>query len=99
MVIEQGEGAGDQPQFNANEDMATMMANMQSRLEERARLIKQQAALIHNLQQHQVRTKVVQQQSPLVRSEPLCDRFCKMKPKEFEGSTNPLDAEDWLSST
>ena len=48
MVIEQGEGAGDQPQFNANEDMATMMASMQVRLEEQARLIEHQAALIHN---------------------------------------------------
>ena len=50
MVIEQGEGAGDQPQFNANEDMATMIANMQARLEEQSRLIEQQVALIHNLQ-------------------------------------------------
>ena len=28
----------------------------------------------------------------------LCDRFCRMKPAKFEGSTNPLDVEEWLSS-
>ena len=49
MVIECGDGAGEQPQLNANEDMATMIANMQARLEEQARLIEQQTALIHNL--------------------------------------------------
>ena len=54
MVIERGDGGGEQPQFNANENMATMIANMQARLEEQARLIEQQAALIQNLQQHQV---------------------------------------------
>ena len=32
MVIERG--VREQPQFNANEDMATMMANMQARLED-----------------------------------------------------------------
>ena len=30
--------------------------------------------------------------------EPLYKRFSSMKPAEFEGSTNPLDAEEWLSS-
>ena len=37
-------------------------------------------------------------QPPLVKPEPLCDRFCRMKPTKFEGSTNLLDAEEWLSS-
>ena len=97
MVIERGDGAGEQPQFNVNEDMATMMATMQARLEEQSRVIEQQAALIHNFQQHQVGPGGVQQ-PPLVRPEPLCDRFCKMKPKAFEGSIDPLDVEEWLSS-
>ena len=30
--------------------------------------------------------------------EPLCERFGKMRHLEFEGSTNPLDAEECLSS-
>ena len=34
----------------------------------------------------------------LNRNQILCNIFCKMNPKEFEGSTNPLDAEEWLSS-
>ena len=33
-----------------------------------------------------------------VRREFLCERLCKMKPPLFEGSTNPLDAEEWLST-
>ncbi len=40
--------------MNKNEDITTMMANMQARLEEYARMIEQQAALIQNLQQQQV---------------------------------------------
>ena len=59
MLIEHG--AGEQPQFNTNEDMTTMMANMQARFKDQAKLIEQQAALIHNLQQPQVRPEVVQQ--------------------------------------
>ena len=37
------------------------------------------------------------QPQPL-RREYLCERLCKMKPPLFEGSTNPLDAEEWLST-
>ena len=33
-----------------------------------------------------------------VRREYLCERLCKMKPPSFEGSTNPLDAEEWMST-
>ena len=33
-----------------------------------------------------------------VRREYLCERLCKMKLPLFEGSTNPLDAEEWLST-
>ena len=33
-----------------------------------------------------------------MRWEYLCERLGKMKPPSFEGSTNPLDAEEWLSS-
>ena len=32
-----------------------------------------------------------------VQREYLCERLCKMKPPLFEASTNPLDAEEWLS--
>ena len=35
---------------------------------------------------------------PLIRQEPLYGRFGKMKPAEFTGSTDPLEAEEWLSS-
>ena len=28
----------------------------------------------------------------------LCERLCKMKPPLFEGNTNSLEAEDWLST-
>ena len=33
-----------------------------------------------------------------VRREYLCERLCKMKLPLFEGSINPLDAEEWLST-
>ncbi|GMN33520.1 hypothetical protein TIFTF001_048265 [Ficus carica] len=35
---------------------------------------------------------------PVIRQEPLYERFRRMKPPEFEGSTNPLEAEEWLTS-
>ncbi|GMN25168.1 hypothetical protein TIFTF001_047705 [Ficus carica] len=35
---------------------------------------------------------------PVIRQEPLDERFRRMKPPEFEGSTNPLEAEEWLTS-
>ena len=31
-----------------------------------------------------------------IRCEPLCEQFGEIRPPEFEGSTNPLDAEEWL---
>ena len=37
-------------------------------------------------------------QPQLIRREFLCERLGKMKPPSFEGSANPLDAEEWLSS-
>ena len=37
-------------------------------------------------------------QPQLVHREYLCERLCKMKLPSFEWSTNPLDAEEWLSS-
>ena len=33
-----------------------------------------------------------------MRREYLCERLYKMKPPWFERTTNPLDAEDWLST-
>ncbi|GMN48353.1 hypothetical protein TIFTF001_017529 [Ficus carica] len=35
---------------------------------------------------------------PVVRQEPLYERFRRMKPLEFEGSTDHLEAEEWLTS-
>ncbi|KAL5538128.1 hypothetical protein UlMin_046157 [Ulmus minor] len=35
---------------------------------------------------------------PVIQQEPLYERFRRMKPDEFEGSSNPLVAEEWLSS-
>ena len=35
---------------------------------------------------------------PEIRQEPLYERFGKMKPAQFIGSTNPLEAEEWFSS-
>ena len=34
----------------------------------------------------------------MVCQEPLFERFRRMKPPEFEGSTDPLEAEEWLTS-
>ena len=36
---------------------------------------------------------------PIIHQKPLYERFLRLEPKEFEGSMDPLDAEDWLSST
>ncbi|KAL5540511.1 hypothetical protein UlMin_046259 [Ulmus minor] len=35
---------------------------------------------------------------PVIQQEPLYERFRRMKPDEFEGSSDPLVAEEWLSS-
>ena len=35
--------------------------------------------------------------APLIQQEPLYARFGKMKPTEFAGSTDPLEAEEWIS--
>ena len=35
---------------------------------------------------------------PVVCQEPLFERFRRMKPPEFKGSTDPLEAEEWLTS-
>ena len=107
---DRGRGRG-QPPEDENEDMATMMANMQRRLDEQARIIEQQAAIIQNFQQHRAgpenqgdaiphgnENEGEGPQPPEIKLEPLYERFCKMKSAEFEGSTNPLDAEEWLSS-
>ncbi|KAL5540354.1 hypothetical protein UlMin_043023 [Ulmus minor] len=40
----------------------------------------------------------MEQPRGVLRPEPLYKRFSNMKPAEFEGSTNPLDAEEWISS-
>ena len=34
-----------------------------------------------------------------IRRETLYARFSRLEPKEFKGSTDPYDAEDWLQST
>ena len=35
---------------------------------------------------------------PVIQQEPLYERFRRMKPDEFEGSSDPLVAEEWISS-
>ena len=42
--------------------------------------------------------EMVPQAMPIANQEPLYVRFCRMKPPEFEGSTDPLEAEEWLTS-
>ncbi|GMN56219.1 hypothetical protein TIFTF001_025336 [Ficus carica] len=41
---------------------------------------------------------MAQAAQPVVREELLYERFRHMKQPEFEGSTNPLEAEEWLTS-
>ena len=36
--------------------------------------------------------------APGIQQEPLYARFGKMKPAEFAGSTDPLEAKEWISS-
>ena len=96
-----------QSQGNPEIDIATVLANIQQRLEE-------QAALIQNLQHQGTesgnpenrKTKADSESveqggippNQAASHEPLYKRFCAMKPPIFEGSTNPLEAESWLSS-
>ena len=100
-----GRGIG-QPPEDKNADIATMMANLQRRLEEHARIIEQQAAIIHNFQQQQAglenqenaepqekRHEGEGPQPPAIKPEPLYERFRRMKLAEFEVLTNPLDTE------
>ena len=118
---------GEQPANGQNGDLATILANIQQRLEEQAVLMQQQSVVIQTLQQQQmiggagnggpgnggVRNEgfgigaipgggehgLERGPQPVIaRQEPLYQRFSNMKPKEFEGSSNPLDAEEWLSS-
>ena len=42
--------------------------------------------------------EMVPQAMPIANQEPLYVRFRRMKPPEFEGSTDPLEAEEWLTS-
>ncbi|KAL5560320.1 hypothetical protein UlMin_036531 [Ulmus minor] len=84
------------PPVNERDELMTLIATMQQKLDE-------QAALIQNLQQQQgghanPEGPPINNQPPIARPEPLCERFCRMRPAEFEGSTNPLDADEWLSS-
>ena len=42
--------------------------------------------------------EMVPQAMSIANQEPLYVRFRRMKPSEFEGSTDPLEAEEWLTS-
>ncbi|KAL5559060.1 hypothetical protein UlMin_035271 [Ulmus minor] len=95
MVRGGGQGRGI-PAGNPNPEFMTLLLNIQRRLDDQAAIMQQQADLIQNLQQQQ---GVARNPPPRpMRREYLCERLCKMKPPLFEGTTNPLEAEDWLST-
>ena len=124
---------GEQAANGQNGDLATILANIQQRLEEQAIMMQHQSAIIQTLQQQQQMNGGADNGGPgngghdnggagnggpgiggipvggepelergpqpvIARQEPLYKRFIGMNPKEFEGSNNPLDAEEWLSS-
>ncbi|GMN62310.1 hypothetical protein TIFTF001_031397 [Ficus carica] len=95
-----------------NMEMAELIVNLQARLdaqEQENQVIRQQIAQLTQ-QQPQVETPpppvvpaapavpVNPDARPVVCQEPLFERFRRMKPLEFEGSTNPLEAEEWGKS-
>ncbi|KAL5556109.1 hypothetical protein UlMin_038345, partial [Ulmus minor] len=109
-IKEMGRGRGrgrGRPQANKENDIDTILANMHQKLEEQANMIQnlQQQAGLANPENEELQVDAPEDEKPevvpepvVVRQEPLYERFCRMRPAEFEGSTNPLEAEEWLYS-
>ena len=114
MVWEKSHNGGQPtPTENQDLNLDVVITSLQQKLEEMTSTIQLQATTIRSLQQQSGGTneqgdvdthngdKVEQRTEPqtaIVLQEPLYIQFCKMKPVVFEGSTNPLDAEEWISS-
>ena len=84
--------------------MAELIANLQARLdaqEQENQVIRQQLA---QLTQQQPQVEIPPPPVPAAPAvpvnpeEPLFERFRRMKPPEFKGSTDLLEAEEWLTS-
>ncbi|KAL5553447.1 hypothetical protein UlMin_040848 [Ulmus minor] len=89
--------------------LVAMMANMQQRMEaQEAEIQNLRRQRIHSEQRHEEEHESepeIEQpvpprapEHPVIRQEPLYERFRRMKPDEFEGSSDPLVAEEWISS-
>ncbi|KAL5555170.1 hypothetical protein UlMin_037406 [Ulmus minor] len=89
--------------------LVAMMANMQQRMEaQEAEIQNLRRHQNHSEQGHEEEPKSgpeIEQpvplralEHPVIQQEPLYERFRRMKPDEFEGSSDPLVAEEWLSS-
>ncbi|KAL5578237.1 hypothetical protein UlMin_019936 [Ulmus minor] len=89
--------------------LVAMMANMQQRMEaQEAEIQNLRRQRNHSEQgheeEHESEPEIEQPvpprapEHPAIRQEPLYERFRLMKPDEFEGSSNPLVAEEWISS-
>ncbi|KAL5545187.1 hypothetical protein UlMin_008971 [Ulmus minor] len=89
--------------------LVAMMANMQQRMEaQEVEIQNLRRQRNHNEQgheeEHELEPEIEQSvpprapEHPVIRQEPLYERFRRMKPDEFEGSSDPLVAEEWISS-
>ncbi|KAL5564662.1 hypothetical protein UlMin_027826 [Ulmus minor] len=89
--------------------LVAMMANMQQRMEaQEAEIQNLRRQQNHSEQGHEEEHESgpeIEQPvpprapgQPAIQQEPLYERFRRMKPDEFEGSSDPLVAEEWLSS-
>ncbi|KAL5554966.1 hypothetical protein UlMin_037202 [Ulmus minor] len=89
--------------------LVAMVANMQQRMEaQEAEIQNLRRQQNHSEQgheeEHESGPEIEQPvpprapEHPVIQQEPLYERFRRMKPDEFEGSSDPLVAEEWLSS-
>ncbi|KAL5539055.1 hypothetical protein UlMin_044547 [Ulmus minor] len=89
--------------------LVAMMANMQQRMEaQEAEIQNLRRQRNHSEQgheeEHESEPEIEQPvpprapEHPVIRQELLYERFRRMKPDEFEGSSDPLVAEEWISS-
>ncbi|KAL5551368.1 hypothetical protein UlMin_001544 [Ulmus minor] len=89
--------------------LVAMMANMQQRMEAQEVEIQNLRRQRNHSEQgheeeHESEPEIEQPvpprapEHPVIRQEPLYERFRRMKPDEFEGSSDPLVAEEWISS-